>query len=167
MLQRIQSIFLIVALFANLSILLVPVWSFSPGNGSTEFMTALNIDAPALAEGENSMTAFDHQNTMKMAMHVSALGLSIVSGVLLLITIFLYNNRARQKSLAYVNVILSMLILVCLAVLTRQGPSLVTGGEGEAGIGFFMPVVAIIMIWLAIQRIQKDEDLVNSLDRIR
>ncbi|MCI4668446.1 MAG: DUF4293 domain-containing protein [Bacteroidia bacterium] len=167
MLQRIQSIFLLVAMLTNLSILILPVWTFmDKGQGYVETVNALSIQAQQPGE-DKSMTAFDHPDTLKMVMHVSAMGLSIVSGILLLITIFMFNDRMRQKRMAYISVILTMLLLVCLVVLTNSGPSIIAGEMSTAAFGFFMPVVSIMMIWLAINRIQKDEDLVNSVDRIR
>jgi len=167
MLQRIQSIFLLLALLANLSILFLPVWSFSSGQNS-ETLNGLLIQATVGAEAESEeMTAFDHGNINKLLAHSAVLGLSIVSAILLLVTIFLYNNRKRQKSLAYLCIVLTMMLLLSTVLLTQLGPSLIQAPEGSPSYGFFMPVAGILLTWLAISRIQKDEDLVNSLDRIR
>lgn len=113
------------------------------------------------------MSAFDQKNTNKLIAHMSTLGLSIVSALMIAVTIFQFNDRNRQKRLAYLCIILSMLMLMAMVLLTQMGPSLIMGSGSSPSVGFFMPIAAILLIWLAIGRIQKDEDMVKSIDRIR
>lgn len=89
----------------------------------------------------------------------------VVSGVLSIITIFLFKNRKLQFVLGRLNIILNFFLLGFFVYL-----SLSISGEtvvSEKGIGMFLPIISIVFLALANKAIKKDEDLVKSVDRLR
>ncbi|MGC6431461.1 MAG: DUF4293 domain-containing protein [Jejuia sp.] len=89
----------------------------------------------------------------------------LVSGVLALITIFLFKNRKLQFVLGRLNIILNFILLGFFVYLSLNvsGETLVS----EKGIGMFLPIISIVLLALANKAIKKDEDLVKSVDRLR
>ena len=85
----------------------------------------------------------------------------IAAGTLIpFISIFLYKNRKLQIILNYLNILLFLLIL-------GIGAGLYFHSTRFAYISFSIPLINIILTFLVIRAIKKDENLVKSLDRIR
>lgn len=93
------------------------------------------------------------------------LALFISSGILALLTIFFFENRKRQLLLNIINIFMNIVLvgLLVYRLFTLPGD----GIESEKGIGLFLPLLSIILLWLANRFIIKDEKLVKSVDRIR
>ncbi len=77
--------------------------------------------------------------------------------------IFVYKQRQRQKS--FVLVILVMLLP--LMVLLSVGATVVGISGLRAAAPIMLPVVAFVLLLLARRSIQKDIELVRSMDRLR
>jgi hypothetical protein len=88
-----------------------------------------------------------------------------VSGLLSLLTIFLYKNRKLQMRLNGLNISLNILLIGYLAYVLSNLP----GGfaNSEKGVGLFVPFVSIVLLVIANRFISKDEKLVKSIDRFR
>jgi len=87
------------------------------------------------------------------------------SAALALIAIFLFKNRQNQFVLNRLNMILNLFLLGFFVY-----RSLNLSGEvstSEKGIGMLIPVFSIVFLVLANRAIQKDENLVKSVDRLR
>ena len=89
----------------------------------------------------------------------------IMSAILSIIAIFLFNNRKLQFVIGRVIILINLFLLGLLIYLslTLSGETLVS----EKGIGMFLPILVILLIVLANKAIKKDEDLVKSVDRLR
>ena len=83
-----------------------------------------------------------------------------------LISILFYKKRQHQFVLNRLTIILN-LILLGLFVYRSLNLSGETPAVSEKGIGMFLPIVAIVLLVLANKAIKKDEDLVKSVDRLR
>ncbi|WP_405608402.1 DUF4293 domain-containing protein [Polaribacter sp. Asnod1-A03] len=91
--------------------------------------------------------------------------LFLLSAITSLIDVFLFKKRQLQFVVGRL-IILTNLILLGLLVYV----SLTLPGEisiSEKGIGMFLPILAILLVVLANKAIKKDEDLVKSVDRLR
>jgi glucan phosphoethanolaminetransferase (alkaline phosphatase superfamily) len=162
MIQRIQSVFLFLAALLNLSVFLVPVWTYTEGS-SKEQITAL--DSTAIAEsGSDKVVSF-----LDTPMNLIPAALAVLGALLVLFIIFQYKNRKRQVSLSNIAVILIMLHIAAWVFVTMQGPFQIGSavGEGAPWIGFAFPVVALVLVWLGRSFIIKDEKLVRSSERFR
>ncbi len=89
-------------------------------------------------------------------------------GLLALISIFQYRNRARQMMVNMINSLL-MVGLVATTFLTTNGLNSELGVEvsGTYKIGFWTILAAMVCNMIANRFIRKDEALVRSVDRIR
>lgn len=89
----------------------------------------------------------------------------LTSAVLSLMAIFLFKNRKLQFVMGRVIILINLFLLGLLIYL-----SLNLSGEtnvSEKGIGMFLPILVVLLIVLANKAIKKDEDLVKSVDRLR
>ena len=89
----------------------------------------------------------------------------IVSGLLSLITIFLFKKRQLQFVLNRLNILINLILLGVLMYYLLMLP-----GEmeiSEKGIGVLIPFVVVLLLVLANRAIYKDENLVKSVDRLR
>jgi hypothetical protein len=149
MIQRIQTIFLLLASAAGFGQFAAPYLSTEAGNPATSL--------PALSD--NILNPLDNPGL---------LGLCALSGVVSLAAIFLFKNRFLQARLAggaaLASIMLAALAGFVIFQIFQQMPS---GGSVQYGIGLGLPVVALIFNWLAARFIRKDEALVRSADRLR
>lgn len=171
MLQRIQSVFLLLALIANVSSLFLPQWQFRDGD-ETEWIGLLEVTTVAPARGALQVQEtqfFEHAAKEELIPHVAALSLTGLSSLLLLIVIFMFRKRIRQARTAYWTSILILLQVGVLAYLVWQGPLTIAAGLEDLlpqpALG--LPFLAVILTWIAASRIRADEKLVRSVDRIR
>ncbi len=161
MIQRIQTIFFLVAALCLLGLLFVPFWQYSAG-GDTQLLNAQSV------QNHSSQQEMTQMSFTEDPLHTGFFALTLFIPLLLLIIIFLYKNRSRQIGLGYVALILTLITIVVMVFFSRQGPYDTTiTGEGSVQLGLALPMVAVVLIWLGIKRVQADEDLVKSVDRIR
>jgi hypothetical protein len=140
MLQRIQTVYLIIALIAT---------------GVLPFVLPLWVTK----NDENYYFIRDLSFVLLFAFSTT---LSIVS-------IMTYKKRKNQFVMGRLNIILN-LILLGLFIIRLFNLSGETDPEkvvSEKGIGVFLPIVSIVFLSLANKAIKKDEDLVKSVDRLR
>ncbi|MCH8534862.1 MAG: DUF4293 domain-containing protein [Flavobacteriaceae bacterium] len=136
MIQRIQSLYLlIVVILCSLLLSTFPLWQND--SAVAEFATDYSI---------------------------SLIGVS-ASGLLALLSIFLFKNRKLQFVLGRLNILINFFIIGFFVYwsLNLSGETNVS----EKGIGMFVPLVSIVFLVLANKAIKKDEDLVKSVDRFR
>lgn len=157
MIQRIQTVFLLVVSLCAVVILFTDFATFT-ADGDPYTFNAFGI------ERMNKEINFSPILSVPLT--------AFVFGMLLLplVAIFQYKKRKNQISLGYVTSGLALgaqlLVVYYVWDIERFIP---TEGAIEAayGIGLIMPAIAIIFNQLAIARIKKDEKLVKSLDRLR
>ncbi|QAR30818.1 DUF4293 family protein [Ornithobacterium rhinotracheale] len=87
------------------------------------------------------------------------------SGILSFAVIFLYRNRKRQLIYNYINIFLNVVLVGLLAYDLYNLPG--EGIHSQKGIGLILPLISIILLFMANSGIKKDEKLVKSVDRIR
>jgi len=87
------------------------------------------------------------------------------SAALAVISIVYFKNRKHQFVINRLNMILNLFLLGFFVYrsLNLSGETLVS----EKGIGMLIPIVSIVLLFLANRGIKKDEDLVKSVDRLR
>lgn len=136
MLQRIQTVYLLIAAIVSLGLIFVfALWQSEEGSA---------------VYAQDQLTIFI---------------MFIASGLLSLISIFMFKNRKLQFVLGRINIVLNFFILGVFVYWSLSLP-----GEmniSEKGIGMFLPIISIVFLVLANKAIKKDEDLVKSVDRLR
>jgi len=145
MIQRIQSVFLLLASIAFWSLFKLP-----------------------FALSNKTASPFFEDQVLNLNDHTVLLVLCILGGILTAVSIFLFNNRKLQLRLGILNSIFSIfLIAVAVWLVFSEAPAIDSSLEISDQIGLYMPVVSLIFIILANYFIKKDENLVRSADRLR
>jgi peptidoglycan/LPS O-acetylase OafA/YrhL len=146
MIQRIQSLFLLLAGAGAFSLFALP---FATTQDSVASSPLLN-DA-----------VFNLQD------NVILLILFVLGGALSLGAIFLFKNRKLQMRLARISFIANLLGMVVVAFLYLNDAVNQANVDPKDGIGAYMPIISMILLFLAIRYIKKDDTLVKSMDRLR
>lgn len=154
MLQRLQTVFLILALVSISLTFVFDILAFSGENSVHYGILGLksNLD----------LSSIQSYNWI-------VLGLVIAIMLVLVVAILQYKNRPLQMNLCRLTMFLSMGVVASLFFIIN---SLITKINFEDyiigyGIGYFLPMVTLVFSFLALNRIRKDEELVKSVDRLR
>jgi len=155
MIQRIQSLLLLISAAVLSICLFTPAWE-ATSNG-----TAYHLNSFVLTVSDDTIST--HKNLFYIA---ALIGVSIL---LTFFIIFKYNNRTLQMRLNMMNTILICLIEGLYFWYIREVKLFIGAAEitEKFGLAFYMPLVALVLCFIAGKRIQKDEELIKSVDRIR
>lgn len=146
MIQRIQSIFLLLAAACAFCLFAFPF-------GTTE--------SPV----ENSIYA---DSTYNINDSVALLALFCIAGGLAFISIFLFNNRKTQLLLGRFAIIANIIGFIMVIVFYINSAEVLQNvDDNENIIGFSLPIAFLVFAFLAQRFISKDEKLVDSMDRLR
>jgi hypothetical protein len=138
MIQRIQTVYLILAFIAtSILLLFIPLWTLKNGD-----LFYFNQDP----------------------IYTVIVGLSTM---LTIISIISYKKRQNQFVMGRLNIILNLILLGLFVYRSLNLSGETVNAVSEKGIGMFLPIVAIVLLVLANKAIKKDEDLVKSVDRLR
>ncbi len=157
MLQRKQTVFLALAAALSLATWLFPIAEYDR-LGEHYVLHTTGFVTP---EG-----TVDPDFSMKVPFSLLH---TVLAGVLL-VSIFLYRNRARQRAVVRITYML-VLGLIAFQFITENSVSAYlsqTGAvESSYGLSFFIPLVVLVLTFLAERGIRADEALVRSMDRLR
>ncbi|MBG8554483.1 DUF4293 domain-containing protein [Hymenobacter guriensis] len=155
MIQRIQSVFLLLLALAMLSVVFLPIWSKTdPLTGNEVVLTATQL---AFTKGQGPTTS-----TWPIA------ALAVAAAALAVFEIFQFRNRLRQQQIGTFNLLLIMSTIGAGFYYSGIGERLLNikvPGTFEAG--FYLPTLALLLNVLANRFIRRDEKLVRSMDRLR
>lgn len=151
MIQRKQSIFLLLAAVPMFIMYKMPIATFVAGS-SVYKLLACHI--------QNSETGEALISVVPMAV------LPLLSAVLSLISIFKYNNRKLQMQIGKVNSLV-LLALIAVQVIYFFRIQTMLSVNGTPGFSAIIPLIVLVLVLMANRAIKKDDDLVKSADRIR
>jgi peptidoglycan/LPS O-acetylase OafA/YrhL len=144
MIQRIQTIWLLLGMACGVLLLYFPVWQLAAGNPSTG-METIGADT-----------------------HFYLLGFAPVIFITHAIAIWSFKNRKRQIRLCNINVLLFILFLIAaLLIIEIENRGVSNLSAGRFKIGAFLTLLGIIFNFRARRAIKKDEDVIRSMDRLR
>jgi hypothetical protein len=154
MIQRIQTVYLLLVVIISIIAFFQPLASI---------VTSANVF-------DLSSSGFTINPPIE-TLHISAWGLltvSIAIPVLALATILLYKKRKWQLTLSYLNFLLmDFYYIAIIATLWFADKQLALSSHWIYHYAFILQIVNMILTFLAIRAINKDEALVRSLDRLR
>ena len=154
MIQRIQTVFLFLAIIALAAFNMFPYWQgVASEEGANNLL--LSYGFAQLNDGDMSI---------EYGLYTIVAGISAIAIIIVLIEIIKYKNRILQLKLALAN---SLLMSINLVVMTYFIITLQKDYQGSFGIGIFIYALAMLLNILARRFIQKDERLVRSVDRLR
>lgn len=167
MIQRIQTIYLALAIICMSLLLFFPIFSI-------EIISA-DGDLKMLADfGKDGVIGQDRSEIAKMP--IKFIYISFIA--LTFLTLIFYKRRKRQLLLCRLNLFFYVIFVLGIYAIYFFGKSFIVEnianqGEGKVELtffmelGFFFLIPTIAFLYLAIRGIKNDENLVNSLDRIR
>ena len=137
--QRIQTVYLLLTSFLGGSLFTLP-FAIAPQEEAGVFFDGL-------------LNIYDHIGLMIMCVLIILLSL---------LTTFLYNNRVLQMKLGNINMLITFGLFAFAAYLyyTVIDIALISGG-------LLVPVIVIVLLFLANKNILKDEKLVRDSNRLR
>jgi len=145
MIQRIQSLFLLLA---------------AGGLGSL-FAVPFARTTKAIKE-----SAFLQDSLYDLSDHIALMIVFGLTAVLALVSIFLFRNRKLQlQFIAFTLVGVVAGIVLAVVLFMQQGVPIDSSIQDD--IGTYLPLVAILFLALAYRFTKKDEKLVRSMDRLR
>ncbi|RYY17155.1 MAG: DUF4293 family protein [Cytophagaceae bacterium] len=157
MIQRIQSVFLLLLALCMLSMLALPLWHKVDGLTHQELtLTAFNFTAVGMSPPATAIPVW----------LIAALALT--SAAVAMYEIFQFRSRFTQLKLGMVNLLLIVATFGIAFVLQNQGEAALTPKlEGQFQPAIYLPTLALMLNLLANRFIRRDEQLVRSADRLR
>ena len=162
MIQRIQSIWLFLAVITLVCLFFLPLLTKTVEGGEYGIYTSgVHHEIKGEAGSGYSLSSVTSVGWISILPVV----LNMVAALLSLITVFLFRNRTLQKRLIGLTIFMIILMTGCSAL----NIELLPGGFAGASVkvGTFLPLLAIIFGLLALRGIRKDEQLLRSADRLR
>ncbi len=158
MIQRIQSVFLLLLALAMLGVAALPLWAKADPVSHTE----LTLTAFRLVR----VTPPGADETVFSAWPIGALALAAAATALY--AIFQYRRRSVQLLLGSLILLLVVATLGAAFVYSSRADQLLNVKmEGHFLAGFYLPTLALVLNLLASRYIRADERLVRSQDRLR
>lgn len=152
MIQRIQTIYLLISLIAWSFLFFSPVIGFTNEAGG-----AWSLFANGIKEAGSGKIVLET---------VPLLAFFALVEIFTLVSIFAFRKQDRQLRITLLTMILQLLSYGIIALYAIQGNKLL---HANPGLLLFsaLPLVAGICSWLAYRGIRKDIGLLKSLDRLR
>lgn len=145
MIQRIQSIFLLLSSIGFFSLFSLP-----------------------FAVSDTAIPQLLADRMYNIQDHVVLIILAVAGGLLGLTAIFLFKNRELQIKLSNFLIIVTLLLpLVAFLLIYNEGTAMIEGATIDDGTGLYVVGINIVFAFLASYFIKKDQKLVESMDRLR
>ncbi|MFZ9660622.1 MAG: DUF4293 domain-containing protein [Chitinophagaceae bacterium] len=141
MIQRIQSIWLLLAAITACIMYIFPLWSGTLSNGEVKNLFA--------------------------AESLLFLALNSLIFILALVGIFLFKNRGRQKFICVLGIILSAVLVALEYDAVNNYKKEYTINQGAWAFCALAPFLMIIFFFFAYRGISKDESMLKEGDRLR
>ncbi len=163
MIQRVQSIFMLLAALCMIAMTFFPLWE----KADLESSRLVTMNAFELRFEQHDTESGEVQLLARKNVMLLSIGAFLSAGIMLF-SIFQYKNRMTQVKLnALFSLIVALTIVGAVVYSLRGNGLIVPERQGSYLFGFYLPVAAMLNNFLANRFIRKDEALVRSADRIR
>jgi hypothetical protein len=157
--QRIQTVFLVIAIICLVGSVFFPIWAVQEA-GKTQQLFALHY-----MERTNDVVS-------NLYIPYAITGILFVAAItIMVIEITRYKDRLMQIKLGTLN---SLLLVGGYGAAVYFGSDLMKAtlaanpnNPGTYGLGMYLPAVAVLFNWLAMRFIRRDERIVRDSDRLR
>lgn len=165
MIQRIQSLYLFISAMATAAMYFLNMY-IAKIEGAKLLVGLMGADLISDVDG----------TTIESTSHVYVGIVAILAITLSLATIFMFNNRplqmklARLASLIHTALLVALLFLAVESARTMASAVALNGGNeimGDYALGALLPIIGMVLCFLAGRAIMKDEALVRSASRLR
>ncbi|MBL4593964.1 MAG: DUF4293 domain-containing protein [Flavobacteriales bacterium] len=159
MIQRIQTIFLALVVILSIIFSFLPTLVFSGDGESISVMGAYK-----------TIAIFDGSEMVLM----KNMGIGVMQGLIFLVAlvaIFLFKNRSSQMKLCKLNILFIALQIAAIVMYSDVAKEAINTNPEDVIVSFkfgsIIPVISLILTYLAIHFIKKDDNLIRSADRLR
>lgn len=156
MIQRIQTVYLFLAILCLVFMFFFPVGLFEAGGMEYK----LRVSGLSSAAGE----------PLEFPANI-VLMFTLPFAILVIILQLLYfKKRPRQMRLGRLAYLLLFTLIGSLIYLMNENPTALPETENlkvQYGVSFYLPIAALVFVFLANRAIKKDQELVDSLNRLR
>ena len=157
MIQRIQTVYLILLIATFCGLFFMPLSSVTGTENGVQQTHVLSANNHKVFEGTEVKQTFPE--TL----------LTVISAAIILLaigTIFCFKNRKLQMLLCKLLMVV-VIIFVLLAFRETDAIAALANSKAIYQAGAYMVIVSLLFIYLALNGIKKDEELVRSADRLR
>lgn len=152
--QRIQTVFLVIAVISLLVSIFLPIWVYQDSAGQSHQLYALHY---TIKQGETATPQyFPYSLTAILA--VAAITIAFIE-------IRQFRNRLLQMKLGALNSLFMAGTIASAVIFSNQFTKAFQGGT--YGLGLWLPGIAVVCNLLANRFIRRDEKLVRDSDRLR
>lgn len=164
MLQRIQTVFLLVALISNLMLFQFDLWSGQATNDEGKVVEEAVLSITELQYNPSLEGQAKHEETM-----IWLIILTGITSALMLWSIFLYGNRQFQVKMVRFTMLLEAGLLALCFFYADSVPTHFVNEPTSSSyeLGVFLPMIGVLCCFIANLYILKDERLVRSSERLR
>jgi hypothetical protein len=155
MIQRIQTLYLLAALVLMVLMLFLPFAEMAGVNGAIYRL------------GSGGLSRLGTGEMDPVSQSIPLLILILILALLLLVTIFLFRNRKLQMRICVYSIILEFGLIGLGYYYFFTAMRDIEVSETAFHLPVIIPVLSIILIYLAFRGIRKDEVLIRSIDKIR
>jgi cytosine/uracil/thiamine/allantoin permease len=155
--QRIQTVFLVIAILSLVASIFLPIWMLRDA-AQHHVLYALYYGSRDGAANGSSMVQTYVPYCITAILFIAAITIAVIE-------ITRFKDRLLQIKLGTLN---SLLLAGGLGSAVYFATTMVKTYEGgQYGFGLWMPGIAVICNWLAMRFIRRDEKLVRDSDRLR
>ncbi|NNE27388.1 MAG: DUF4293 domain-containing protein [Saprospiraceae bacterium] len=144
MIQRIQSVFLLLAAIIMAALFKIP-----------------------FAMSDQAASPFFEDKLFNVLDHTVLTVLVALGSIVALVAIFMFRNRNLQLRLGYLGIIASLFLALVAFWLVYSNADTMGDAVIEDQFGLYMPPLALVFFILANHFIKKDQKTVDSMDRLR
>lgn len=164
MIQRAQTIFLILGIIANLFLFNYNVWVGRAADKSGEIVEKVELSVMEL----HYVPKIENKSEISEIMYLPLI-LDIIINLLIVGTIFLYQNRLRQMIFVRLSMLLEAGLVAIFFYYVEQAEDYFVNNIADSHyqIGIFLPMAAVVFFFLANRFILRDEKRVRAADRLR
>jgi hypothetical protein len=152
--QRIQTVFLVIAILSLIAAIFQPIWLYTDAMGKDYELFAFHFSI--IEKGVRTTVYFPYSITAILA--IGAITVAITA-------IRKYKDRIVQLKLGVLNSLLLAFTLgaavIFFSSMNKHNPG------GRDGLGLWLPAVAVVCNWLAMRFIKRDEKIVRDSQRLR
>lgn len=154
MIQRIQSVFLFLATITSGLLFLFPIAWFKDFTVKL-YVTHIQDFVPG------SELIFSEFKLLPLSI------LAAIVVVLPLLIIFMFKNLNGQLRLIRLSILFNLVLIGLIFFFYVAQVELATASQANYDKGIFLPLVALVFLFLALRGVRKDIKLIRSADRLR
>lgn len=159
MIQRVQSVYLAIVVALTLLMFFIPFSVIIVPHADPLLEKAIMLKLAGII-------STTHGKAERIEVPYWLIALVSVITVLALASLFMFKNRSKQMLFCKINMVLICLLAVGLFWM-EDGMSKDYNGKLTYLVGSYIPVIQLVLTFLAERAIKKDDELVRSADRLR